>query len=181
MAAARTCLVAQGYGGTTFKNIAVKAGITPAAIYPYFPSKPILYAAVFEEIIKDLLAVYSDTLSLEAPFKEKLRLVLMAAVELHENEPDATAILATIPIELKRHPEVAALLVDGQHQLHDGFRAIFQQAVDRGEAPKGYSADDLLLTFIGGSMGVALLQYGGDIGSMKRSTELLLELVDRLA
>ncbi len=180
LSSAKACLVEQGYGGTTLKGVAMKAGLTPAAIYPYFPSKPVLYAAVFHEVMESLLVVYRQALALELPFKEKLKMVLLAAVDLHENDADATAILATIPIELKRHPELANLLVDGQEQLNDGLRAIFRQAVERGEAPKGYDAEDLLLTFIGGSMGMALLQYGGDIGSMKKSTRLLLELVDRL-
>ena len=176
-AAARSCFVENGYGGTTLKGIATRANITPAAIYRYFASKPVLYAAVFEELVDGLLAVYQQALVAEGSFKEKLRMILSAATELHEREGDATAILATIPIELKRYPELGELLVDGQYQLNEVMKALFQQAVDEGEVPKGYSAEDLLLTFIGGGMGIALFQYGSGIGSMQRSTELLLALV----
>ena len=178
--AARSCFVENGYGGTTLKSVATRADITPAAIYRYFSSKPVLYAAVFEEVVDGLLAVYRQALVAEGSFKDKLRMILSAATELHEQEGDATAILATIPIELKRYPELGELLVEGRHQLNEVMKALFQQAVDSGEFPKGYSADDLLLTFIGGGMGIALFQYGSGIGSMQRSTELLLELVERL-
>ena len=105
-------------------------------------------------------------------------MILTAAVDLHEREGDATAILATIPVELKRFPELADLLVDGQDQLNEVLKSLFEQAAKSGETPREYSADDLLLTFIGGTMGVALFQYGSDIGSMRRSIDMLLDMVD---
>lgn len=176
--AARHCLVEKGYGGTTLKDVATRAGITRAAIYPYFASKPLLYAAVFEEAVAVLADVYQQAIDLDGPLKDKLRLVLKAAAELHEQQTDGTAILATIPIELRRHPELAELLVDGQNRFTALQDTLFQQAAASGELPSKYGADDLLLTFIGGSMGMALLQYGSGIGSMSRSTELLLELID---
>lgn len=178
--AATLCLVKKGYGSTTLKDVALNAGITRAAIYPYFPSKPILYAAVVEELVATLTATYQQALEGKGSFKDKLRLILGAAADLHEQHGDATAILATIPIELKRHPELAELLVDGQNQLNGVLKALFEQAAASGEIPEGYLADDLLLTFIGGSMGMALFQYGSGIGSMSRSTDLLMDLVDRL-
>lgn len=176
--AARACLVEKGYGGTTLKDVAEGAGITRAAIYPYFASKPLLYAAVFEEAVSVLADVYQQAIELEGSLKDKLRLVLKAASDLHEQHADDTAILATIPIELRRHPELAELLVDGQNRFTELQNRLFEQAADSGEMPAKYQADDLLLTFIGGAMGMALMQYGSGIGSMSRSTELLLELID---
>ncbi|MGJ8686097.1 MAG: hypothetical protein ACSHWQ_01365 [Spongiibacteraceae bacterium] len=43
---------------------------------------------------------------------------------------------------------------------------MFQHAARSGEIPAGYLADDLLLSFIGGPMGMALFQYCSSIGSM---------------
>ncbi len=178
--ATKRCLVEKGYGSTTLKDVAHNAGITRAAIYPYFPSKPALYAAVVEDLVGKLSTVYQQALGEDGSFKDKLRKILTAAAELHEEPGDATAILATIPIELKRHPELSDLLVEGQNQFNEVLKALFQQAAASGELPEGYQADDLLLTFIGGSMGMALFQYGSGIGSMSRSTELLLDMVERL-
>ena len=116
----------------------------------------------------------------EGELKAKLKSILMAAVELHESDISNTAILATTPIELRRNPELADQLVDGQKILREGLLEIFDEAVKRGEVPPEYSAEDLLVTFIGGAMGMALYEYGSGMGTMRSGVKLMLDLVDRL-
>lgn len=178
--AAKRCVVETGYGNTTFKMVAVKAGITPAAIYPYFASKASLYVAVFDDAVKSLLPVYQVAMEQEGELKTKLQSMLLAAVELHESDISNTAILATTPIELRRNPELAEHLVEGQRILREGLLEVFATAVERGEVPAEYSAEDLLVTFIGGAMGMALYEYGSGIGTMRGGVKLMLDMVDRI-
>ncbi len=45
---ARSSFVENGYGGSTFKDVARRSGLTPAALYTHFASKAELYSATLE-------------------------------------------------------------------------------------------------------------------------------------
>jgi AcrR family transcriptional regulator len=63
LGAARTLFLAQGYSATSMRQIAQSVGITPAAIYNYFPSKDELFTALLrhEAPFEDLFALWKET------------------------------------------------------------------------------------------------------------------------
>src|SRR5215831_17100344 len=46
------CFAANGFNGTTTREVAAGVGITEAALYRYFPSKEALYSAIIESKIE---------------------------------------------------------------------------------------------------------------------------------
>lgn len=56
--AARTLMVRHGVEGASMRAIAAAAGVSPAALYLYFPDKLVLMAAVVDALFEGLLASF---------------------------------------------------------------------------------------------------------------------------
>ncbi|MEY3806305.1 MAG: hypothetical protein RIR69_1117, partial [Actinomycetota bacterium] len=69
---ARECFAAEGFEGTTNKDIANNAGVSSAALYHYFPSKADLYVAVCASISADLSAVFERVTAKESLLERRL-------------------------------------------------------------------------------------------------------------
>jgi len=154
--AARSCFVEQGYGATTFKEVAQRAGLTPAALYTHFNSKPDLYLSTIEYSYTPILPGFKAALETDAPFREKLGAILKLAVDLYEEDRTTLAFIVGAHLEAKRHPEIAEYEDRDYYKIASTMlRGVFQQAIDNGDVPPQFSVDDLMLTFIGGTMGMA--------------------------
>jgi hypothetical protein len=91
--------------------------------------------------------------NIDAPCKEKLRTLLELAVDLYEEDRDYYKIASTL------------------------LRSVFQEAIDNGDVPPHFSVDDLMLTFIGGTMGMAtFVSVEGieDKTSLRKGVEVML-------
>jgi len=93
--AAAELLVAQGYAGTTLREIAAAVGIKAGSIYHHFDSKDAIFVSVFNDGIEVMLAAFetaAERLPAEASSDERL----LAHVHGHlsavfENGPYTTA------------------------------------------------------------------------------------------
>src|ERR1700755_626757 len=56
LSAARACFGAQGFAGTSNRDIADLAGLTPGALYQSFESKLALYAAAARDAVEEITA-----------------------------------------------------------------------------------------------------------------------------
>tara|TARA_R110001592_G_scaffold363396_2_gene687718 strand:+ start:144385 stop:145011 length:627 start_codon:yes stop_codon:yes gene_type:complete len=176
--AARGCFVENGYGAATFKDVAERAGLTPAALYTYFDSKPDLYLSTIEYSFTPILPGFKAALEFDAPFKEKLRAILKMAVDLYEQDKTTLALFLEAHLEAKRHPEIAEYEERDHYKVASTMlRGVFQQAIDSGDVPPNFSVDDLMLTFIGGTMGMASFASAegmADKTSLRRGVEVML-------
>lgn len=176
--AARSCFVEQGYGASTFKEVARRAGLTPAALYTHFSSKPDLYLSTIEYSYTPLLPGFKAALDLDAPFKEKLHAILQLAVDLYETDRTILAFILSTHLEARRHPEIAEYEDRDHYRIASTMlRGVFQQAIDQGDVPPEFSVDDLMLTFIGGTMGMASfasVEGIEDKTSLRRGVEVML-------
>ena len=154
--AARSCFAENGYGATTFKEVANRAGLTPAALYTHFNSKPDLYLSTIEYSYAPIVPGFRAALENDAPFKVKLRAILEMAVDLYEQDSTMLTFIVGAHLEAKRHPEIAEYEDRDYYKFASTIlRGVFQQAIDNGDVPPHFSVDDLMLTFIGGTMGMA--------------------------
>jgi AcrR family transcriptional regulator len=179
--AARRLFVEKGYSSTTLKEVAIQAELTPAAIYTHFPTKAALYAETVSAAYKPLLHQFEllerDT-SEQSCFRDIVRGILHAAVDLYEQDPLVAGLLAAVPTEIKRHPELLELIAEEHDFLTDGLLNLLQGAIDRKEVPIHLKAEDLFMTFIGSIVGIASFQAGFERGSMRVAIESLLALID---
>ncbi|MGE5481996.1 MAG: TetR/AcrR family transcriptional regulator [Bacteroidota bacterium] len=101
----------KGYRATTNADIARAAGVTPAALYYYFPSKQALFRAAVSErrgqIVSAVMALQGDDL-LSVPPRDFLALVLRTEIGLLTEER-MQALLRIVLAEGPRDPSIVAI------------------------------------------------------------------------
>ncbi len=113
LAAARALFAAHGYAGTSIRAIADAAGLTHTAIYNHFGSKAQLFTAVFVDV-QDLLIAELDRSRRREPDGPLLPRVLLDALEsLRATDPHDVEFLASMYVEVRRHPDLQAVFRDG--------------------------------------------------------------------
>ncbi len=113
VASARREFAAHGYAGTSNRSIAEAAGLTHTAIYNHFTSKAGLFTAVFVEA-QDLLIDELERAAAARPSGPHLPDVLLdAVVVLRAKDPSYVDFLASMYVEVRRHPELEAVFTQG--------------------------------------------------------------------
>ncbi|HEY9034603.1 MAG TPA: TetR/AcrR family transcriptional regulator [Pseudomonadales bacterium] len=160
MPEARRQFADKGYAQTTFKDIGKALGVSHAALYSYFPAKKELYLATVADAQALLLPYYLEALEAGGSLKSRISHILLATAREHDRDSSITGLLAAVPIEIRRHPELYEALIDENNVLMRALEDIFEQAKRSGEIAVDASAQDLVAALLGGGVGVALFQYG---------------------
>ena len=156
--AARDCFARLGYSRTTNKDIAAAAGITTGAIYHYYDSKQDLFVAVTDEVTELVFSEFERVVADEATFLGQLRALLDAASRLHEHDRTLARFSAICPIEVQRHPELAASV--GPDVFTRGprfFTKLVTEARDRGELAPDINVRDAANMLVSVTIGLAFL------------------------
>ena len=103
---ARERFAAEGFEGTTNKQIADNAGVSSAALYHYFPSKADLYVAVCTSISHDLSAVFSRARENDPLLERRLTALFAEIGLLGVNAPSIVGFITGISAVVQKHPEV---------------------------------------------------------------------------
>lgn len=155
--AAAALLRARGFHGTSIRDIAAAAGMTPGAIYSHFASKAALLLAIYQEGID----VISERVDAAIASASDPRQQLIAACEAHvdmllDRTDFAQVLIRVLPEDV---PEVT----DELTVLRDGYERRFRQLVDALSLPPTVSRRHLRL-FVLGAMNWAQVWYrpGGD-------------------
>jgi len=113
LVAARRQFAAHGYSGTSNKTVAEAAGLTHTAIYNHFGSKARLFTAVFVDV-QDLLIAELDRSVRAAPDEPAFPRALLDAIEgLRVADPSYVEFLASMYVEVRRHPELREVFQGG--------------------------------------------------------------------
>lgn len=176
--AARHLFAENGYAQTTFKDVGKAVGVSHAALYAYFPSKAKLYLATTEHAQSVLQPLYLDAIDQSDSFKERMAQILLASARAHDEDSSITGLLAAIPIEIRRHPEVAQLLLGQQNSTFELLTSVFEEAQKNGEIRSRASPEDLVIAIMGAGVGIALFQYGLQRGSLVDSIEVFIDLIE---
>lgn len=137
-AAALTLFADAGYGNTTNRAVAERAGVSTGTVYYHFESKRDMFLAVLHDTrsaIRDrLLGPTEGAQTLAA----RITRMIDAALELHAEHPTLARFEATAAVDLLRHPEFA----DGMSaQLEDGRAVLVDLVADARR--RGEVTDDL--------------------------------------
>lgn len=124
---------AEGFEGTTNKEIAATAGVSSAALYHYFPSKADLYVAVCESISATFVGVF-DRARASAPGLEARMVALFKEVSvLGANSPAIVGFITGISAVVRKHPEVAS----GTDAFGMRFRSMIIELIETSEESDG--------------------------------------------
>lgn len=104
---ARVCFAAEGFEGTTNRDIAETAKVSSAALYHYFPSKVDIYIAVCDSITEIFVDVFARVKESEMTLEGRL-VALFSEVGVSEaNAPSTVGFITGISAVKRKHPEVS--------------------------------------------------------------------------
>jgi AcrR family transcriptional regulator len=131
--AARSCFASVGFERATNQDIAAAAGVTAAAMYRYFDSKPDLYIAVVRDAMREILpgirAVLTNAPGVKAAFRSLLQLVAPA----NPSAQSAMRFLGGVPAEMQRHPQVAKRMLADPGEIFAAVTELVAAGVRSGE------------------------------------------------
>jgi AcrR family transcriptional regulator len=172
LVAARALFAARGYAATTTRAIAEAAGLTHTAIYNHFGSKAQLFTAVFVDV-QDLLIAELVGARRAASDEPLLPRVLLDALEsLRAADPTYVEFLASMYVEVRRHPDLQGVFRDGpSFPIVDVLRDLAETSVP----PSGDAGPDETMWFwIAFALGLAQLStladedtFASTIGSLR--------------
>jgi AcrR family transcriptional regulator len=174
---ARKCFAAKGFDGTTFKDVAQYADMTPAALYQYFDSKMALYSATLDKTLELLLPQFFEAIEHKESLLQKIEAIFETAITFQDQDKVTTAFLITIPVELTRHPDLHDYLGFDSSGIVASIKKMLQEAKRNGELADDIDEEGFMLTLMGGIMGITLFQDGLRVGSAKAGIKTLLCLI----
>lgn len=155
LAAARACFATDGYDRTTNKDIAGAAGVTPAALYHYFDSKQDLFAASYEEMLEVVFTSLARAAGRPGKTIERLSAVLEETARLNAAEPSFATFVATAPLDMRRHPELASLALTTLGRLRGFYGQVVTEGIARGEISEAVDSERVIDLFVVLTSGLA--------------------------
>jgi AcrR family transcriptional regulator len=128
VASACACFGERGYATTTNQDIADGAGVSSAAMYQYFDSKKALYIEAVRNAHHLIIPHFKDATSTLESAREGFRELAHAYAVAHELHPAVTPLLSALPVEMRRHAEIA----DAMHSEPQEFLQIIIDVAARG-------------------------------------------------
>src|SRR5688572_1135827 len=174
---ARDCFARSGYAGTTNQQIAELAGLTAAALQYHFDSKTALYMATVRDAKAEMLPVYREAVEKSRTARAALKALLIASAELHERDPSLAAFLSALPVEMRRHPELASAMARDGSEVVQIFDAVIQVGVKSGEISRA-AAPQVLAMFVACTMGFSLYAAAVDGTQLRAIVETFSSLLD---
>lgn len=153
--AARRQFAAHGYAGTSNRTVAAAAGLAHTAIYNHFGSKARLFTAVFLDV-QDLLIAELERSAHEASTEPPLPRALLDAIEaLRTADPSYVEFLASMYVEVRRHPELREVFQGGApFPILDTLRRL---AAEPAPTDRDADAESSMWLWISFALGVAQL------------------------
>jgi AcrR family transcriptional regulator len=153
--AACACFAASGYGRARNQEIAEAAGVTSAALYHYYDSKAELFGAVYRGGLELITKSYREAAAARPGAVDKLCAMVEANVALNREHPGLADFLAIAPLELKRHPELAARLGRAGLEVPALFREVLEEGVRSGELPRDLPVETVVHLVTAASYGLS--------------------------
>jgi AcrR family transcriptional regulator len=171
LAAARQQFAAHGYAGTSNRTVAAAAGLAHTAIYNHFGSKARLFTAVFVDV-QDLLVAELERSARAAPTEPPLPRALLDAIEaLRAADPSYVEFLASMYVEVRRHPDLRQVFQDGEpFAILDTLRRL---AAESAPTAPGADAESSMWLWISFALGLAQLGALADPRTFSTTVDLL--------
>ena len=138
VAAALQVFAEKGFAGARTEEIAARAGLSKGTLYLYFPTKQDLFAAVVQNaVLPNIEAIERHVLAMDAPFGDRLRLMLPRFAEVVTRMPIG-AVAKMVIGESRNFPELARVWHDKVVLTGVGLLGrMIAQAQARGEVRAG--------------------------------------------
>lgn len=131
VAAARHCVLDEGFHKTTMADVIRESGLSAGAVYGYFRSKEEIVAAIAEDALSTVDEVFERILASEEVVTPLMALekALNHVVEVSERPGgDVTRIAVQAWAEALRNPAIMTTAAGKYLQLRDNFEAVARRA-----------------------------------------------------
>ncbi|MGE4371622.1 MAG: TetR/AcrR family transcriptional regulator [Xanthobacter sp.] len=142
--AAMDCFARDGFHGTSMQKICQEAGMSPGALYRYFPSKESLIAAIVSEERTERLHVF-DTVT-QAPAILPAMLETIAEI-LRDHSLPTARLGPEIMAEAIRNEPLRNAIEPVEQETRDMLRDMLHTAMARGEIAPELNLEDVLVMF----------------------------------
>jgi AcrR family transcriptional regulator len=170
LVAARQQFAAQGYAATSNRTVANAAGLAHTAIYNHFGSKAQLFTAVFLDV-QDRLIFELQRSAARTPDEPAFPGALLDAIEaLRAADPTYVEFLASMYVEVRRHPELQNVFQGGEpFPIVDILRGL---AASSGEGEGEGEGEDRTWFWITFALGLAQLSALADTATFATTVEM---------
>lgn len=152
--AAKRCFVLCGFQGASMNQICTEAGMSPGALYRYFPSKEAIVEAICEAARQQDADIFAKILS-SKDVVDGVVLGAMAHIRF-VHDTNAAAMFAEIAAEAMRNPAVEATCDKNLDQVQRMFHGYLRAAWDRGEINPPVALEVLVPTMLAICHGMAV-------------------------
>lgn len=131
VAAARHCVLDEGFHKTTMADVIRESGLSAGAVYGYFKSKEEIVAAIAEDALSTVDEVFQKILATEETLTPLMALetALTHVVSVAERpDGDVTRIAVQAWAEALRNPAIMATASGKYTQLRTNFEAVARRA-----------------------------------------------------
>ncbi len=173
MEAARRCFLRSGFQGASMHQICAEAGMSPGALYRYFPSKESMIAAITKadrEQDAEIFAVMFENPDVIDGFVK----AAMAHVR-HMHESGNAPLFAEIRAESMRNDAIDLCCREAMDAVTGAFGRYLQGAIDRGEIDPAVGLDQLMPMIAAIGEGLAINDLPGN-GVSSESIEIMIRV-----
>jgi AcrR family transcriptional regulator len=146
-----------GYTGATFNNIAEEAGLTSGAVYYHFRSKKDLVVAVIGDVTAQLMQRFERAAARADNLQGQLIAILEETIAVTDEMPHLASFSVSIRVDGRRHPELSRALQYSSSTYYSLYKRLVEEAVERGDLPKGVDPRDVTDMFGLISFGLTML------------------------
>jgi AcrR family transcriptional regulator len=152
--AAKACFVRSGFQGASMQEVCAEVGMSPGALYRYFPSKEAIIEAICEadrqQDVESFIAFFQNPSIVDG-------LVEAAVAHItHVHERGNAALFAEIRAESTRNETIQTTCLKCQQQVYEIIRERVRFATERGEIDPPVDLDTLMATLMAIGEGIAL-------------------------
>ena len=159
MKAATRCFVRSGFQGASMQQVCAEAGMSPGALYRYFPSKEAIIEAISEAHRKDDADIFARMF--ENP--DIVDGFVRAAMEhiRHIHEAGTAPLFAEIRAESMRNPAVSTICQATMADVDSAFRNYLDSAIARGDVAPVIETDVLIPMMVAVCEGLVITDIVG--------------------
>jgi AcrR family transcriptional regulator len=131
VAAARRCVIEQGFHKTTMAEVIRESGLSAGAVYGYFKSKEEIVAAIADDALSAVDELFQKVLATEEPLTPlaALEMALNHVVAVAERpDGDVTRVAIQAWAEALRNPAIMETAQGKYCQLRENFEAVARRA-----------------------------------------------------
>ncbi|WP_099023044.1 TetR/AcrR family transcriptional regulator [Mycolicibacterium palauense] len=168
-----------GFAATSVDDLARTAGVTTPTLYHHFGNKTGLFVAVGQDTYQRILGHFAEAAPPGTPFTQAFPALLKQSVDLMHVDRSLAMMTSTLQFELRRDPELAALLRPSLLE----FRAFFDVLADSAPASlraaplTGRDLSRLLVALITGLGNEGLLLSGSEPQAFPLLIEAMLAMM----